>query len=324
MSDAFSRQAADRRAKEVRRLLAGAGLVVVLSIAWHGLRPYLVRGLARSSGGYAARERLIAAALRDLYPRFPIADRRYGGYVWSFRGPSSGLVIWQTQPETEALETGQQARPPKYVFVDERLAYIGRVHSANPPLAALPADWDGDGKFEITMNYSPVVELLRTTRTMGPWPTRSLRAWALFRPAPTANEVAGIIVVDLQQWQTRNTLMRPQWRDENGDGRAELAFVASKYGTLPGRRMGVLSQETVAVFEWSAPGGVLVPRQIPDDGSFLVWSPEDGRLHEFSPDTVVEDVCRELLPIPNDFGTPSASQPVSQPASEPSTQPALP
>jgi hypothetical protein len=139
-----------------------------------------------------------------------------------------------------------------------------------------------------------------------------------------ANEVAGIIVVDTQQWRKQSTHLWPQWRDENGNGRAELAFVAFKYGRLPSGRMGVLSQETVAVFEWSAPGGVLVPRQIPDDGSFLVWTPEDGKAYEFSPDTVVEDLCRELLPVPEDFGLPSASQPLSQPTSEPSTQPALP
>jgi hypothetical protein len=297
---------------------------MVNGVAWHGLRPYLVRALARSSVGSPVRTHLIAAAVKDLYPRFPVADSQYGECVWSFRDLSSGLVIWQTQPETEVLKASEQPRTARWIFADERLAYIGSVYSANWPLATLPGDWDRDASPEIAMHYSPDAQAFQTTRTPGASSTRLLRAWSFFRPASIGNEIAGIIVVDAQQWHKRRTALRTQWRDENGDGRAELAFVVRKIGALPGGGIGTLSEETVAVFEWTEPGGILRPRQIPDDGSFLVWTPEDGKPYEFSPDTVVEDLCRELLPIPDDFGWPSASQPASQPTTETATQPASP
>jgi hypothetical protein len=312
MSDVFSRQAGGDRTKGVRRLLVGAALVVVLSITWHGLRPYLVRALARSSIGCPTRTNLVAAGVRDLYPQFPVAEAPHGPKVWSHRGPSHGLVTWQAEPEVEPLKPGDQPRIARYVLADEKLAYVGSVYSSYPPLLASPGDWDADGRVEIT---GSCVSALSALGSIG-----SLNAWVV-RPGAMANEVGGIIVVDTQQWQKQSMHLWPYWRDENADGRAELAFVAWRIGALPGGRTGVLSQETVAVFEWSEPGGILRPRHIPDDGSFLVWTPEDGKPYEFSPDTVVDDVCRELLPIPDDFGQPSASQPASQPASEPSTRP---
>lgn len=309
MSDIFRRQPADTRHKSVRPLLVGIGFVLVASVAWHTFRPHLVRALARSSIGCSLRSDLISAAVLGLYPQFPLGGAGYGGWLMSYRGPTSAFVMWQTHVEMVVVKAaGRQWKDARHIIADDKLNIIGSVRSWNSPAAALPGDCDHDGKLETTIGYYPLN------------PDLSLECWGVVRLGATSNEVAGILLVDRQPWHKQNTRLQTQWHDEDADGEHELHVVTVKYGALPGGGVGFLPAETVAVFEWSASAGVLRPRDVPDDGSFIYWVPADGRPHHFSPDTLVEDVFRELLPVPDGFGVPTASQPASQL----DTQPALP
>jgi hypothetical protein len=109
--------------------------------------------------------------------------------------------------------------------------------------------------------------------------------------------------------------VRPFWRDEDGDGRQELVFVTRTYIKLPNGDVGLKPPETVAVFAWDRPGGVLRPRLLPPNGSFVSWTPPDGTPVKVAQESQLDPILRKLCPLPDNFGRDkvSATQPTSAP-----------
>ena len=175
-----------------------------------------------------------------------------------------------------------------------------------------PADRDDDGRLEVTVAYDALKP--------PPGGVTRVSAWGVVRLGEQQNEVAGIVVVDGSGRVRQVIRIEPRWRDVNGDGREELEFATVKFARRADGTMGFFPSQTVAVLEWSAPGGVLRARVVPDDGSFLVWAPADGRPLAFGQDEVADEVFRRLLPVPAGFGAAPASQTTTTATSAPATQ----
>lgn len=67
--------------------------------------------------------------------------------------------------------------------------------------------------------------------------------------------------------------------------------------------------QLVAIFDWTAPGGILTPRLLPDDGTIRLWPLPDNQPVVFDPNELLETVVARLRP------------PDTQPASLPATAP---
>jgi hypothetical protein len=57
-----------------------------------------------------------------------------------------------------------------------------------------------------------------------------------------------------------------------------------------------VADQLVAIFDWTAPGGILTPRVLPDDGTIQLWSLPDNRPVVFDPNEPLEDVIARLKP----------------------------
>ncbi len=87
--------------------------------------------------------------------------------------------------------------------------------------------------------------------------------------------------------------MYPTWRDEDGDGTAELVLVAYNPSAVSAGNQ--LPPRTAAVFDWTAPGGVLRPRSMPADSSVSFWAPPEGRPIPFAPDQSLDSVIDQAM-----------------------------
>jgi len=303
MSDIFNRRFRTSPTVAIRAYVVGLGAVLLASVAWQALRPYVTRSLARSSIGCDARAKLIAGTIDELYPRLRV--RALGGerMLCSFRqgdqGGVSWLMDWQQLPPDQAA-----VAPGLTIVADRDLDYQGMLRSKAMTLhpQALPADWDQGGAVEVTLFAFATAE-----------PSYFCEYWAVVRLGGEANELVGLVAL-VPSVPAGSVGATPIWRAEDEDGTLEFVFVPVSLTSAgwPSPR-----GEAVAVFEWTEPGGVLRPRIVPDDGSMLVWMPPSGRPYRFPPDRLVDEVCQELLPVPEGFGATPASQPASAPASSP-------
>ena len=302
MSDIFNRRCRPSPTVAIRAYVVGLAAVLLASVAWHALRPYVTRSLACSSLGCEPRAKLITGAIDELYPR----PRAYvlGGepMLRSFRQGDQGGVSWwldwgQLRPDQAAVARGS-------IFVADRdVDYRGLLRSeAMMDPKALSADWDQDGTVEVTLFAFAPAE-----------PGYFCEYWAVVRLGVEANELVGLVAL-VRSVPAGSVVPTCAWCDEDEDGTLEFVFARVRLASAgqPSSRGAA-----VAVFEWTEPGGVLRPRVVPDDGSMLVWTPPDGRPHRFPADKLVDDVCQELLPAPRDLGAPAASQPASAPTSSP-------
>jgi len=241
-----------------------------------------------------------------------------GGDLASLPRSADGNAIagaaCEVRSVTEGLPTGTSlGHERRYAVVNANLDLVGAIVGSSLPRLPTPGDRDADGCIETVTSCIPDIAN----------PTRSARMWATVRLGPATNAVAGIVLVDYTPWRAARVWIRPEWGDEDADGRQELLLLAWPRGRLPSGRMGFLPPETLAVFEWNHPGGILRPKTVPNDGFFLVWTPPDGKPYPFSPDECVDDVARKLLPIPDAFGVPATAPAASQSATGPAgTQPA--
>jgi hypothetical protein len=318
MTDLQRRPTNLRRSRDVRRLVIALALIVTASLMWQGARDYAVRELAESSLGCGSRADLIAAAIWHRYPALRM-ETPYGLPLVSYRSAATAGAACEVRSVTERLPTGTSlGHEQRYAVVNANLDLVGVIVGSSLPLLPTPGDRDADGCIETVTSCIPDIGNL----------SRSAGLWATARLGPDSNEVAALVLVDYTPWRAAKVWIRPEWGSQNADGRQELLFLAWSPGRLPSGRMGFLPPETLAVFEWNHPGGVLRPTLLPNDGSFLVWTLPDGKPYPFSPDECVDDVARKLLPIPDDFGVPATAPAASQPATSttqaPASQPAPP
>jgi hypothetical protein len=204
---------------------------------------------------------------------------------------------WQQLPPDQAA-----VAPGLTMVADRDLEHRGllRSNAMSWLPQALPGDWDNGGAVEVTVFAIATGE-----------PNYFCQYWAVIRLGGEANELVGLVAL-VRSVPAGSAGAIPIWRAEDEDGPLEFVFVPT---SLTSAGWPNLRGEAVAVFEWTEPGGVLRPRVVPDDGSMLVWTPPDGRPYRFPADKLVDEVCRELLPVPKDLGTPPTSQPASAPAS---------
>jgi len=162
-------------------------------------------------------------------------------------------------------------------------------------VAAPPGDIDGDGYWEVVLSCDPYEfdEERRLDHLM------------VLRLGENGNEIVWLGHLDRAPWAARRIRVKPLWRDDDGDGTEEFVFVTLEVvvvtrQTIFGPRKGTASKppETVAVFEWSGPGGILRARRLPADSGITPWTPVDDRPLEVEQDADLEHVIRMVHPVP--------------------------
>ena len=286
MNQILSRQPVTKGKKEYRHLVIGLAVLLIASAGWRIVRPIMVNLVACSSVGCWARCDVIAAALRARYPEYPPEAMGAGLATLSSCRPAPGTVLWINDKEFQE----QRASASNIIqLADASLNHLGlfRLSPSRFYTSGPHADWDGDGRYEVTCcGYVDDNSWL-------------LYQHMIIRLGMGSNEIAGLFIVD-NSHTPQNTTTYALWRDEDGDGLNEYVIHRVTVRRLPKPKPWHGKPETVAVFEWDRPGGVLRPRVLPDDGSITVWTPPDGQPYEFPADAVVDDICQELLspPIP--------------------------
>lgn len=317
MSAIFSRRRTSSARSVVCDYVIGLACVLVASLAWHGLRAYVVRALACSSVGCEARAKLITGAIDELYPRQRVYVLGGEPVLRSYRQGNRGGVAWLVD-----WAAGSGVQPPSIgsqtAVADANLNWRGSLRLQRSPWRSpdLGVDRDGDGAFEVAVSFQPGAFFLYNKYSGSVY-------WPVVRVGRESNEIVGLVVTRFDVTRA-GTLLLPGWYDEFGDGTDDWVFpgagspiTALLRGTRPSPPQRPGSSLPVAVFKWTEPGGVLRPRVVPDDGSMLVWTPADGRPYRFPADKLVDEVCQELLPVPEGFGATPASQPASSPTSSP-------
>lgn len=265
--------------EDLARLALVSALLTAGGIGWHVLRPHLIGAVARSSVGCAARSELLAHVLSGAHPgQFQDAYR-----CWSTYGRRARLVECYSRVGSE----------DKVSFADHALDPIGSVTCLH--VSGYADDMDGDGRIELAA-------------WLAAWPPRYPTGviWsAAVRLGRQDNQVLGLLMYP----QQGSPALRDAWRDEDGDGLVELVLLAVP---IPGKTTSTQPSPTqaAAVFEWTAPGGILRPRYMPADGSVTFWSPPDGQPLPLASDESLNSVLDRVLA---EF-SPPGSAPSSSPA----------
>lgn len=277
MSSVLARHSYDPRQCETRRLIVAVLGVLVAGAVWHLVRNDLVYHAACSSIGCPGREELIGAVLRKADPEFPDKPQRW---YYDFARPE--WIAWRSV--REALWKPESGwRPQSRVKVaDRHLALQGVIAVAW--LSGPPTDADGDGSCE-------VIKMHFVDRQ------RDIRLWTVVRLGEEDNEIVWAGVINLGTWHSRQIRLKPIWRDTDGDGLDELVFVTVERFRTQRGEVAFKPSRTIAVFEWTAPGGTLQPRLLPDDCGIRQWSREDGVPMRVSQDADLDTIVRELLSV---------------------------
>ena len=264
-----------------------------LSAVWYVSRPAIVRSVARSNIGCDGHTQLLAAAIAMRYPKMELERFTLGGglshaNVDSFGDCAQGFLTWYTQDPAPPMPLLVGSVPLQtLVLADQELNLLGRIQhrgwfSAEPLLAEHGAETPAWlVSYETSQSLSGRAVLIA-----------SMALVKFDRQQPA---VAGLILIHSPRahpW--------PSWTDSDGDGRYELTLDVRTYGRLPSGAFGITSTVTVASFELDEQG-IPRPRQVPSDGSVLLWTPPDGQPVPVPADMPIEDSCGHLLPIPADF-----------------------
>jgi len=272
---------------EWRRLAVGLALLLAASAAWHWLRPPLIRVLARSSLGCDVRAPLIQAALRDVCQDRPPPDSTT---IRSVFGPGQPVVAW-TSPMFGTAPSGTVAASWPYHFADDKFTPIGKLYVPDFINFDWFGDWDGDGQPEALPGFYRQPTLV----------------WVLVRVRRSLNEVAAIIEYD--PIRMRASGMGPHWTPPDQGGLYDLIFWRRLRTPAATGVSTMWPTESVARFAWTAPGGILIPQLLPDDGSIRVWTAPDGQPYVFDPNEPVWDVVNRLLPLASSDESEATSQP---------------
>jgi hypothetical protein len=253
-----------------------AAFLAAGAIGWHIVRPWVLTAAARSSIGCEPRSQLIAHVLGSLHPEY---FQTPGYYLWSTCGKRARVVVLYASRGSEN----------HCFFADDSLSAIGVLRSVY--LSDHPDDMDADGRIEVIAQS-------------GVYSTGPLRS-AVVRLGPSSNELLGV-ATHLRQ---RPPGLWAAWRDEDGDGSVEFVLLSPP---APGAVTSTQPWhvEAAAVFEWTAPGGVLRPRYMPADGSVIFWAPPGGRPVPFASDESLGSVMDRVLAEPaSPSSAPSSSAP---------------
>lgn len=263
----------------MRRITVAAIALLASSVLWYGMRGTVAYRVACSSIGCPGRESLIAAALRRNDPRIPAHPQH-----WNYDLAQPEWIAWSSFRAYMSLEDGSTLRQWQVVVADHDLVVRGVITGDRLPLP--PADSDGDGLCE-------VVKEIGTLRYDA---QQNIVWWAVLRLGDERNEIVWVGLIDESVWRSRQTRLRPIWLDTDGDGVDELVFITVEIAQTPDGRVVFKPPQTVAVFEWTAPGGILRTRLLPDDCGILPWSPEGSVPMRVDQATDLDLLVRELLP----------------------------
>ena len=304
MNDLLERTNAAVSRRDRRRSIIIVCAIVLGSIAWYVAHPAIIHTAARYSLGCHWRHELFAAALRNAGQT--VAEP--AELIQSFRDPSPGSVVWQLNdrvvlpPYPQPLTTIGLADANFAMRGTWR--YRNQANSASDP----PADADHDGAYELILS---VYDNDTNSGTFG-----------VVRIHEDANEVVGLFTINYAS-RGRSPgsveLFGMYW-DSSG-GHTVLAIDSITAISKPPTYIEA-GRERLVTFAWSAPGGILIPQQIPERSLLHVWQPPNGQPYRFSPDTPIEDVFDELLPVPDEWRCPPVSAPVPTPATTTTKPPA--
>ena len=268
-------------------------LVAASGVIWHFVRPAAIRLAARKSLGLAPRTALIRDALNGIYDALPELPGEQ--YPHSFWKPSPGCATWPLDPVMRYVGGRRAFAPARHVFVDGQLEPHGSVKAEFPFISAPYAD--RNGRLVAAYRYNAATER-----------TRLVNGICIIRLGADANEIVGIVAYDARPKPAIIRGIHCGWRDEDGNGSLEFILLNEKVVMQPS---GVTAQ-TLAVFAWDADETALRAVSVPSDGSLVFWTPPDGRPYEFPQSAVIDDICRELLPLPDGFGLQGSSPPAAQ------------
>lgn len=298
MIDPFARVQTAARKPDIQRIVVLAALIAAIGAVWYFARPAAIRYAARKSLGLAPRTALIRDALNGIYPALP--ERRGEPYPQSFWEPSPGCATWPLDPIMRYVGGRRVFAPVRHVFIDGQLERYGSVKAEFPFISAPYAD--RSGRLVAAYRYNAATER-----------TRLVDAICIIRLGPDTNEIVGIVAYDARPKRAIIRGIHCGWRDEDGNGSLEFILLTEK---VVKQASGVTAQ-TLAVFAWDADETALRALRVPSDGSLIFWTPPDGRPYVFPPTAVIDDICRELLPLPDGFGLTAPRPPTtrsSQPA----------
>jgi hypothetical protein len=190
-----------------------------------------------------------------------------------------------------------RAWPVSYILLDDVFNVRGRLRVHGPLWPVPPGDWDNDGRVETTV------------WCLEQYPHCVI---AVVRLGQTENEVAALVHLDVQALlRAGRPQTGAQWQPSDPGAPPDLAFLIwpPKPSSGPTQFPSFGPPQTLAVLRWDKPGGVLVPVQLPDDGTVTVWTPPDGQPYRFGRDQNANEI----------FDQPPATQPAFAPA--PTTSP---
>ena len=305
VNSVLERHSQDSRRREFVRLGIGVSLAAVMGLAGYAVRPSLVRWAAERSVGCPGREDLLASALRqddrDFHDDSEQVSKsrrwRWSRRLDNLRTHSLPRPGWIRGPADLAESRDTDATFEFFWrgigYADGRLRRRGALIWPSRELAA-PADTDGDERWELLLSDDASTYE----------DDRSIKRYVVVRLGESNNEIVWIGLSDYWAWKRRGARIKPIWRDEDGDSVEELVFETIATVRLPGGRLGFRPLETVAVFAWDRPGGVLRPRALPDGDEMLIWEPPETGPVQVPQNADLAPILESLLPLPDDFGEP--------------------
>ena len=271
MRSLFDRDCRDSKRTERRRIALAVGLLVALGVGWRGVREPFLAWLACTNVGCPARGELLAHVLRRKDLTLP-EDLVVTGHAL----PRPGSVVGRFGRPLAPPRDGFSPWEHWAVVADHQLVVKGilatDLYLMGLTMLAPHGDADGDGRWEVLVQWLTPEDMKRDTDT-----------YAVVRLGPRANQIAWLGRLNDSAWNARRIRVKPIWRDEDGDDRKELVFVTVEIVPVtqqtifgPQRSVACKPPETVAVFEWESPGGVLRPRMLPPDSGVAPWQPPKG------------------------------------------------
>ncbi len=283
MNPALERHCYDSRRREMRLLALAALVLLVTSALWHQVKGTVVYRVACSSIGCPDRLGLIADALRQRDPRFPDAVPRF----WSLSWAKPEWIAWSSVRESVPLEDGSTLPNWKVTVADHNLTVRGFI-AADRPFLLTPADRDGDSLCEVVMEIAATKDDAQQDHV---W-------WVVLRLGTEHNEILWVGLMDESVWHSRGMRLKPIWRDEDGDGMGEFVFITVETTRTPAGGLVFKPLQTIAVFEWSAPGGILRTLSLASDSGITPWSPGGREPIRVDQTADLAPLVHELLPAP--------------------------
>jgi hypothetical protein len=176
--------------------------------------------------------------------------------------------------------------------VDGDLRYLGSLRTQSGTLVPCPAGFDAADGLTLALMYEIEDPLSGSSRYVP--------ACGLVRLLGQRTEVTGVII-----GPGRSAC----WKDTDNDGAFEIVFW--KFVRARPGQVQVMASVKLD------PNGVPITDALPADGSVLVWTPPDGVPLPIPEDVKAEDFFRQLLPLPDGFGTSPTSAPTSTRSSTP-------